>query len=144
MAAAPVPAQRTNWRRLSAIRRLVGCICVSPIPQLRNAYTLIPVPAEQDASILWHRRTAPSTSTRSSSPRLRSVSPSASAPRFARRAARRRNRLPPERLLIEQFGYSRAIVREALRMLEEEGLISLHLAGPMAGPSSASLAPSDW
>ncbi|HEY1292347.1 MAG TPA: GntR family transcriptional regulator [Chloroflexota bacterium] len=36
------------------------------------------------------------------------------------------DRLPPERLLIEQFGYSRAIVREALRMLEEEDLISLH------------------
>jgi GntR family transcriptional repressor for pyruvate dehydrogenase complex len=36
------------------------------------------------------------------------------------------DKLPPERLLIEQFGYSRAIVREALRMLEEEGLISLH------------------
>jgi GntR family transcriptional regulator, transcriptional repressor for pyruvate dehydrogenase complex len=36
------------------------------------------------------------------------------------------DRLPPERVLIEQFGYSRAIVREALRMLEEEGLISLH------------------
>lgn len=36
------------------------------------------------------------------------------------------DRLPPERILIEQFGYSRAIVREALRMLEEEGLISLH------------------
>jgi GntR family transcriptional repressor for pyruvate dehydrogenase complex len=36
------------------------------------------------------------------------------------------DRLPPERVLIEQFGYSRAIVREALRMLEEEDLISLH------------------
>jgi GntR family transcriptional repressor for pyruvate dehydrogenase complex len=36
------------------------------------------------------------------------------------------DRLPPERALIEQFGYSRAVVREALRMLEEEGLIALH------------------
>jgi DNA-binding FadR family transcriptional regulator len=48
--------------------------------------------------------------------------------RAAMRAGELRDgdRLPPERLLIEQFGYSRAIVREALRMLEEEGLISLH------------------
>jgi GntR family transcriptional repressor for pyruvate dehydrogenase complex len=36
------------------------------------------------------------------------------------------DRLPPERLLIEQFGFSRAIVREALRMLEDEGVITLH------------------
>ncbi len=35
-------------------------------------------------------------------------------------------RLPPERELIQQFGYSRAVVREALRLLESEGLIKLH------------------
>jgi GntR family transcriptional repressor for pyruvate dehydrogenase complex len=34
-------------------------------------------------------------------------------------------RLPPERELIEQFGYSRAVVREALRLLEAEGLVKL-------------------
>ncbi|WP_211701057.1 FadR/GntR family transcriptional regulator [Paraburkholderia aspalathi] len=35
------------------------------------------------------------------------------------------DRLPSERVMIEQFGYSRAIVREALRLLESDGLIVL-------------------
>ena len=35
------------------------------------------------------------------------------------------DRLPQEKELIEQFGYSRAVIREALRTLEAEGLIRL-------------------
>jgi GntR family transcriptional repressor for pyruvate dehydrogenase complex len=35
------------------------------------------------------------------------------------------DRLPGERNLIEQFGYSRSVVREALRLLEDDGLIAL-------------------
>ncbi|HTS94217.1 MAG TPA: FCD domain-containing protein [Stellaceae bacterium] len=34
-------------------------------------------------------------------------------------------RLPPERELIKQFGYSRAAVREGLRLLEADGLIAM-------------------
>jgi GntR family transcriptional regulator, transcriptional repressor for pyruvate dehydrogenase complex len=34
-------------------------------------------------------------------------------------------RLPSEKAMIEQFGYSRAIIREALRLLESDGLIVL-------------------
>jgi GntR family transcriptional repressor for pyruvate dehydrogenase complex len=35
------------------------------------------------------------------------------------------DRLPPEKDLITQFGYSRAVVREGLRLLEAEGLVVL-------------------
>lgn len=35
-------------------------------------------------------------------------------------------RLPPERELIRLTGYSRAVVREGLRILEAEGLVALH------------------
>ena len=35
------------------------------------------------------------------------------------------DKLPRERNLIEQFGYSRSVVREALRLLEDDGLIAL-------------------
>ncbi|HVM77581.1 MAG TPA: FCD domain-containing protein [Stellaceae bacterium] len=35
------------------------------------------------------------------------------------------DRLPPERELIKQFGYSRAAIREGLRLLEADGLIAM-------------------
>lgn len=35
------------------------------------------------------------------------------------------DKLPSEKNMIEQFGYSRAVVREALRLLENDGLIAL-------------------
>lgn len=39
---------------------------------------------------------------------------------------KRGDRLPPERELIRVFGFSRAVVREGLRLLEADGLIALH------------------
>ena len=41
------------------------------------------------------------------------------------------DRLPPERELIKQFGYSRAVVREGLRLLEADGLIRRVKAGKL-------------
>ena len=43
--------------------------------------------------------------------------------------------LPTEANLIEQFGVSRPTLREALRVLESESLISLH-KGPEVAPAS--------
>lgn len=55
------------------------------------------------------------------------------------------DRLPPERELIKQFGYSRAAVREGLRLLEADGLIAMQ-AGRNGGavicrPEADRLAP---
>src|SRR5579859_3807382 len=55
------------------------------------------------------------------------------------------DRLPPERDLIKQFGYSRAAVREGLRLLEADGLIAMQ-AGRNGGavicrPDANHLAP---
>ena len=44
------------------------------------------------------------------------------------------DKLPAERELIVQFGYSRSVVREALRLLEDDGLIKLQ-AGRNGGAS---------
>ena len=55
------------------------------------------------------------------------------------------DRLPPERELIKQFGYSRAAVREGLRLLEADGLVAMQ-AGRNGGavissPDADRLAP---
>jgi len=55
------------------------------------------------------------------------------------------DRLPPERELIKQFGYSRAAVREGLRLLEADGLVAMQ-AGRNGGavvssPDTDRLAP---
>lgn len=53
------------------------------------------------------------------------------------------DKLPPERDLIEQFGYSRSVVREALRTLEAEGLIRL-MAGRNGGAQIGEPDPSNF
>ncbi|WP_427919230.1 FadR/GntR family transcriptional regulator [Streptomyces sp. cg40] len=43
------------------------------------------------------------------------------------------HRLPPEREMIEHFGVGRATLREALRILESDGLLRMRM-GPAGGP----------
>lgn len=52
------------------------------------------------------------------------------------------DRLPTEAVLIERFGVGRASLREALRFLEIQGLISIR-PGPNGGPVVGSLDPGD-
>jgi DNA-binding FadR family transcriptional regulator len=46
------------------------------------------------------------------------------------------DRLPPERQMLEQFGIGRASLREALRLLEADGLVRMRM-GPSGGPEVA-------
>ena len=98
-------------------------LSVTVPPCYSNAYTLIPVPASP-ARPLEPRSTVHFDTIK----QPKAAQRVAERVRSAIRAGELRDgdRLPPERQLIEQFGYSRAIVREALRMLEDEGLITLH------------------
>ncbi len=110
-------------RRVTARGYSVENILATHPASYRNSYTLIPVHA---------------TSPRPQDPRRTVHFDTIKEPKAAQRVAERvrsairngelRNgdRLPPERQLIQEFGYSRAIVREALRMLEDQGLITLH------------------
>jgi GntR family transcriptional regulator, transcriptional repressor for pyruvate dehydrogenase complex len=43
------------------------------------------------------------------------------------------DRLPPEKQMVEQFGLGRATIREALRLLESDGLLRMAM-GPNGGP----------
>lgn len=52
--------------------------------------------------------------------------------RVANGALRKGDKLPPERQLAEQFGVSRLAIREALRSLENAGIVELH-RGPKGG-----------
>ncbi|MDF2434518.1 MAG: GntR family transcriptional regulator, transcriptional repressor for pyruvate dehydrogenase complex, partial [Mucilaginibacter sp.] len=51
--------------------------------------------------------------------------------------------LAPESLMVERFGVSRASLREALRILETQGLISIK-PGPGGGTSVAPVSSSDF
>lgn len=52
-------------------------------------------------------------------------------------------RLPPEQVMLEMYGVSRSSLREALRILEVNGLISLR-AGPQGGPIVGKADPSHF
>ena len=51
--------------------------------------------------------------------------------------------LEPESLMLERFGISRASLREALRILETQGLITIK-PGPRGGPSVAPVSSIDF
>jgi GntR family transcriptional regulator, transcriptional repressor for pyruvate dehydrogenase complex len=140
--AAPAPVRSTNRRRLRTVRRVIGSMLRVPILDLPECVYSYTSAAERALDGLAQRSPLvydPQTRTQMAIPSLGAVHfDTIKQPKAAQRVAERirsairagelhdGDRLPPERALIEQFGYSRAIVREALRMLEEEGLISLH------------------
>jgi DNA-binding FadR family transcriptional regulator len=52
-------------------------------------------------------------------------------------------KLPPERVMLERFGVSRGTLREALRILEMHGLLTIR-SGPTGGPVVADMTAQDF